>query len=146
MSAGACALDARQWAEMAALLAALKSELGGDPLAANSYEKRFGGGPAIMSATGPKRKQLDYRAQQEKDTARLNVKGGKLTHVPGVASGPGEMSAFVTRGTPDAVPSNAPSVEVYLRYRRAAESALQRETIPPEYRQPVKRYFDSIKP
>lgn len=145
MSAGACALDARQWAEMAALLAMLKSELGGLPFAANSYEKRFGGGPG-MPATGPKIEKLEYRAQQDRNTARLNVQGGKPTHVPGVASGPGETPAFVTRGAPDAVSSSAPSVEVYLRYRRAAESALQRETVPPEYRQPVKRYFDSIKP
>lgn len=145
MSAGMCALDARQWAEMAALLAMLKSELGGLPLAESSYEKRFGGGPG-MPATGPKIEKLEYRAQQDKDTARLNVKGGKPTHVPGVASGPGETPAFVTRGAPDVVPSSAPSMEVYLQYRRAAESALQRETVPPEYRQPVKRYFDSIKP
>jgi len=99
-----------------------------------------------MPATGPRIEKLEYRAQQDKDTARLNVKGGKFTHVPGVAGGPGEAPAFVTRGAPDAVPSGAPSMEVYLQYRRTAESALQRETIPPEYRQPVKRYFDSIKP
>ncbi|MCS6830665.1 MAG: hypothetical protein RMM08_08825 [Armatimonadota bacterium] len=145
MSAGACALDARQWAEMAALLAMLKSELGGLPLAQNSYDKQFGGGPGTP-ATGPKTERLEYRAQQDQHTERLNVKGGKTAHVPGVASGPGETPAFVTRGAPDAVSSSAPSVEVYLQYRRAAESALQREVIPPEYRQPVKRYFDSIKP
>ncbi len=127
------------------MLAALKSELGGLPIAANSSEKRFGGGPGTP-ATGPRNQKLEYRAQQDGDTARLNMQGGKPTHVPGVASAPGEMPAFVTRGAPDAMPSNAPSVEVYLQYRRAAESALQRETVPPEYRQPVKRYFDSIKP
>jgi hypothetical protein len=66
--------------------------------------------------------------------------------VPGVAIAPGEQPAFVTRGAPDAVSSGVPSYEVYLQYRRAAESALQRETVPPEYKQPVKRYFDSIKP
>jgi hypothetical protein len=143
--AGACALDARQWAEIAAMLALLKSELGGLPVAQNSYEKRFGGGPGAPH-TGPKIEKLEYRAQQDKDTARLNVKGGKVTHVPGVATGPGELPAFVTRGSPDAVSSGAPSYDVYVQYRRAAESALQRETIPPEYRQPVKRYFDSIKP
>lgn len=145
LSAGMCALDARQWAEMAALLAALKNEMGGLPLAINSYEKRFGGGPG-MPATGPKRDRLEYRAQEDKDTARLNVEEGKFTHVPGVASGPGETPAFVTRGAPEAALSEAPSYEVYIQYRRAAESALQRETVPPEYRQPVKRYFDSIKP
>lgn len=142
MSAGMCALDARQWAEIAALLAMFKSELGGHQ---GSYEKRFGGGPGIP-ATGPKTEKLEYRAQQDKDTARLNVKGGQPTHVPGVASGPGETPAFVTRGAPDVVPSSVPSAEVYLQYRRVAESALQRETVPPEYKQPVKRYFDSIKP
>lgn len=140
-----CALDARQWAEMAMLLAALKNEVGGLPLAMNTYEKQFGGGPGTP-ATGPKRDKLEYRAQEDKDTARLNVKGGKFTHVPGVASGPGETPAFVTRGAPEAVLSGTPSYEVYIQYRRAAESALQRETVPPEYRQPVKRYFDSIKP
>lgn len=99
-----------------------------------------------MPATGPKIEKLEYRAQQDKDTARLNVKGGRFTHVPGVAGGPGESPAFVTRGAPDAVSSSTPDMEVYLQYRRAAESALQRETVPPEYRQPVKKYFDSIKP
>jgi len=143
--AGACAIDARQWAEMAAMLALLKSELGGLPVAQTSYEKQFGGGPGVP-ATGPKRERLEHRPQQDKDTAHLNVKGGKFTHVPGVASGSGELPAFVTRGAPDVVSSGAPSYEVYIQYRRAAESALQRETIPPEYRQPVKRYFDSIKP
>ncbi len=130
---------------MAALLAALKSEMGGLPVAMNSYEKRFGGGPGLP-ATGPKLEKLEYRAQQDKDTARLNVKGGKFTQVPGVASGPSETPAFVTRGAPDAVSSGTPSYDVYIQYRRAAESALQRETVPPEYRQPVRRYFDSIKP
>ncbi len=126
-------------------LAMLKSELGGLPVALNSHEKRFGGGPGTP-ATGPKRDQLEYRPQQDANTARLNVPGGKPTHVPGLATGPGETPAFVTRGAPDAVQSGAPSYDVYIQYRRAAESALQRETIPPEYRQPVKRYFDSIKP
>jgi hypothetical protein len=143
--AGACALDARQWAEIAAMLALLKSELGGLPVAQNSYEKRFGGGPGAPH-TGPKMEKLEYRAQQDKDTARLNVKEGKPIHVPGVVTGIGEQPAFVTRGAPDAVSSGVPSYEVYLQYRRAAESALQRETVPPEYKQPVKRYFDSIKP
>ncbi|MCS7309677.1 MAG: hypothetical protein RMK92_03550 [Armatimonadota bacterium] len=146
MSAGACALDARQWAEMAAMLAMLKSELGsGMSPAQNAHEKRFGAGPG-MPATGPRNQKLEYRAQQDANTARLREKGGKPTHVPGVATGPGEMPAFATRGAPDVVPSGAPSMEVYLQYRRAAETALQRETVPPEYRQPVKRYFDSIKP
>jgi hypothetical protein len=143
--AGACALDARQWAEMVAMLALLKSELGSLPVAQNSYEKRFGGGPGAPH-TGPKMEKLEYRAQQDKDTARLNVKEGKPIHVPGVVTGIGEQPAFVTRGAPDAVSSGVPSYEVYLQYRRAAESALQRETVPPEYKQPVKRYFDSIKP
>lgn len=127
------------------LLAALKNEVGGLPLAVNTYEKQFGSGPG-MPATGPKRDRLEYRAQQDKDTARLNVKGGKFTQVPGIANGPGETPVFVTRGAPEAVLSETPSYEVYIQYRRAAESALQRETVPPEYRQPVKRYFDSIKP
>jgi hypothetical protein len=127
------------------MLAVLKSELGGLPFAQNSYEKQFGGGPG-MPAPGPKLEKLEYRAQQDPNTARLRVQDGKVTHVPGVASGQGEQPAFVTRGAPDAVSSSAPSYEVYLQYRRAAESALQRETVPPEYKQPVKRYFDSIKP
>lgn len=141
-----CALDARQWGEIALLLAALKSDMGaGIPVAVNTHDKRFGGG-AATPASGPRNQRLEYRAQQDPNTARLNVKGGKPTHVPGVATGPGETPAFVTRGAPDAVASSAPGYEVYIQYRRAAESALQRETIPPEYRQPVKRYFDSIKP
>ena len=127
------------------LIAALKGEMGGLPVPVNSGEKQFGGGPSTP-ATAPRRDTLDYRAQQDANTARLNVPGGKPTHVPGVATGPGETPAFVTRGAPDVVPSGAPGYDVYLQYRRAAESALQRETIPPEYRQPVKRYFDSIKP
>lgn len=144
-SAGACALDARQWAELAMLLAALKAEIGGLPVPVNLHEKWFGGGFGTP-ATGPRRDALEFRVQQNADTARLNVKGGKPTHVPGVATGQGEMPVFVTRGAPDAVSSGVLSYEMYIQYRRAAESALQRETIPPEYRQPVQKYFDSIKP
>lgn len=108
-------------------------------------DKRFGGGPP-GAGVSPDVNKLEYRAQQDKDTARLNVKGGRPTHVPGIASGPGETPAFVTRGAPDVASSQVPTYEVYIQYRRAAESALQREIIPPEYRKPVEKYFDSIKP
>lgn len=133
---------------MAAALALLKSELGGIPIAQSENQqqgKQFGAGVGTP-ATGPKNQRLEYRAQQDENTARLQGRGGKPTHIPGVATGPGEMPAFVTRGAPDVVPSGAPSREVYLQYRRAAETALQRENVPPEYRQPVRRYFDSIQP
>lgn len=39
-----------------------------------------------------------------------------------------------------------PYYEVYDSYKREAEEALNKETIPPAYKQQVKDYFESIQP
>lgn len=50
-----------------------------------------------------------------------------------------------TKGAPDATaPSSVPYTKVYASYSKAAENALEKEQVPPAYRQRVKKYFSSL--
>ncbi len=43
-------------------------------------------------------------------------------------------------------PTTRPRAEILSRYRQITEEALSRESIPPDYREQVKTYFDSLQP
>lgn len=56
-----------------------------------------------------------------------------------------EMQQSMT-GDPEAARSNAPYYQVYQTSKKAAESTLNKESIPAAYKKQVRDYFDSIKP
>jgi hypothetical protein len=51
-----------------------------------------------------------------------------------------------TKGEAKGGQVKTPYYEVYESYKRDAEEAVGRESVPPAYKQPVKDYFESIKP
>jgi hypothetical protein len=56
-----------------------------------------------------------------------------------------ELQTSMT-GDPEPARSNAPYYQVYRTSKRAAESTLDKESIPAAYKRQVRDYFDSIKP
>jgi hypothetical protein len=58
----------------------------------------------------------------------------------------GEMEQLRTRTEAKGGPVKTPYYDVYESYKKDAEDAVSREAVPPAYREPVKNYFDSIKP
>jgi len=67
--------------------------------------------------------------------------------VPGKRSTPNPGPAITYQAGPDgAQRSTVPYYRAYAQARRTAESAVERENIPAEYRRQVKEYFESIKP
>jgi hypothetical protein len=69
------------------------------------------------------------------------------TKIPGQIGDSGEAYSVSILGEPDQ-PGKAkvPYYEVYSDYQKSAESALDREEVPPAYRDKVKDYFTSLKP
>ena len=56
----------------------------------------------------------------------------------------GEMGTRPIRSGPGHSPATSPYYSVYESYERAASEALAKEEIPPEYRQQVRDYFESL--
>lgn len=55
------------------------------------------------------------------------------------------FSAGETTGAPDsASPATVPYTDVMSNYKKAAETALSKEKVPPAYRNRVKDYFSSL--
>jgi hypothetical protein len=77
---------------------------------------------------------------------------GKLKPTDNVVKAPSNMgksgmvfSAGETTGAPDSASAgNVPYTDVLPDYKKAAESALSKEKVPPAYRNRVKDYFSSL--
>ena len=66
--------------------------------------------------------------------------------VQGVRNDNGNEMQISMTGDPDSAKSNAPYYQVYSASKKAAESALNKESIPAAYKQQIRDYFESIKP
>lgn len=85
------------------------------------------------------------------DDANTGPKG-KLNDVKDVSHSPSALgdsgtvfSAGTSKGAPTASsPAAVPYTEVYSNYKKSAESALNKEKVPPAYRNRVKDYFSSL--
>ena len=101
-----------------------------------------GGGVSKQKSnrTGDKRRWMDDWANRlpktQKNVSRINGKWGKE----------GETEQLQTRGEAQNGPVKTPYYEVYESYKKDAEDAISKEVVPPAYKQPVKDYFDSLKP
>ncbi|MBV9866622.1 MAG: hypothetical protein JO316_14805 [Abitibacteriaceae bacterium] len=51
-----------------------------------------------------------------------------------------------TQGDSQGGQVKTPYYKVYESYKKDAEDAVSKDVVPPEYKQPVKDYFDSLKP
>jgi hypothetical protein len=72
--------------------------------------------------------------------------GQNSTRVTGKRGQKGKETVTYIKGAPDQANATVPYYDVYGRYAPAAESALNREDIPANYKKQVKSYFDSIAP
>lgn len=138
--------EAERWARIAANLAMLKSEMAipSAQVGANTKSPSAGIGAASSRIASDR---LEYRPQRSSDTSQLLPPEGPVQRVRGIPRlTPQDQPLAVTRGAPDIAPSIVPDARVYLRYQQAAERAIQREWIPPEYRQPVRQYFEALRP
>lgn len=112
-----------------------------------------GAAGAYMDPTkGPDNKDLNRATENHeiKDDQfnRIYAPDGKEnnTRVTGKRGTKGKETVTYIKGAPDQANSKVPYYDVYGRYAPAAESAMNREDIPANYKKQVKSYFDSIAP
>jgi hypothetical protein len=121
------------------------SGVGGGPgLGRRDHIKGFnnkGGGLSNQRAkrTGDKRRWADVWAPKLPATQK------KVSRIQGHL-GQGEIEQLQTEGDPKGGPVKTPYYDVYDTYKKDADDAVGKEVVPPAYKQPVKDYFDSIKP
>ncbi|HVF10229.1 MAG TPA: hypothetical protein VNA16_05470 [Abditibacteriaceae bacterium] len=88
----------------------------------------------------------DKRRWEDVWSDRLPKTRKKIERIKGKWGNEGETEQLPTRGEAQSGPVKTPYYEVYESYKKDAEDAVSKETIPPAYKQPVKDYFDSLKP
>ena len=108
----------------------------------NAQGVQKGGGVSNKKSarTGDKRRYADVWSD------RLPKTRAKIDRVKGKWGGSGEIEQMPTKGEAQGGQVKTPYYEVYESYKRDAEEAVGRESVPPAYKQPVKDYFESIKP
>ncbi len=107
---------------------------------ANGVQKGGGVSNKKSERTGDKRRYADVWSD------RLPKTHAKIDRIKGKWGGNGEIEQMPTKGEAKGGQVKTPYYQVYESYKRDAEEAVGRESVPPAYKQPVKDYFESIKP
>lgn len=104
--------------------------------------QKSGGGVSRMKTnrTGDKRHWADEWSDRLPKTRK------KLDRITGKMGSSGEVEQLPTRTEAKGGQVNTPYYDVYENSRKDAEDAVSREQVPPALKQPVKDYFDSLKP
>ena len=108
----------------------------------NNAAGNLGGGVSKVKAarTGDKRRYADeWSSSLPKTRAQIDRLKGKW-------GGSGEVEQMPTKGESKGGQVRTPYYDVYESGKRDAQDAVNSERVPPEYKQPVKDYFESIKP
>lgn len=108
----------------------------------NAQGVQSGGGVSDKKST----RTGDKRRYQDVWSDRLPKTRQKIDRVKGKWGGNGEIEQMPTKGEGKGGQARTPYYEVYESYKRDAEDAVSRDSVPPAYKQPVKNYFESIKP
>lgn len=108
----------------------------------NARGSKSGGGVSNIKSkrTGDKRRWADVWSDRVPATRK------KIDRVQGKYGEEGETEQLPTRTEAKGGPVKTPYYEVYESYKKDAEDAVSKEAVPPAYKQPVKDYFESIKP
>ena len=108
----------------------------------NSKGSQSGGGVSQSKAkrTGDKRRWADVWSDRLPKTRK------GLDKITGKMGANGEMEQLQTQTEAKGGKASAPYYDVYESYKKDAEDAVAREAVPPAYKQPVKDYFESLKP
>jgi hypothetical protein len=108
----------------------------------NATGSQSGGGVSDKKSkrTGDKRRWEDVWSDRVPATRK------KIDRVQGKYGEEGETEQLPTRTEAKGGSAKTPYYEVYESYNKDAEDAVNKEKVPPAYKQPVKDYFESIKP
>lgn len=87
----------------------------------------------------------DKRRYEDAWTNQLNATQKKLSKIKGKWGGSGEVEQLPTKGEGKGGQSSTPLYDVGQSYKKDAEDAVSRDSVPPAYKQPVKDYFDTFK-
>lgn len=97
--------------------------------------------------SGSKSKRTgDKRRWADAWSSRLPKTHQKIDRITGKYSKDGETEQLQTQGDGQNGQAKTPYYNVYESYKKDAEDAVSKDAVPPEYKQPVKDYFDSLKP
>ena len=101
-----------------------------------------GGGLSNQHAksTGDKRRWADDWASTLPGTRK------QKDRIFGKLNKNGEIEQIQVEGNAKGGQVKTPYYDVYSTYKKEADDAVGKEVIPPAYKQPVRDYFDSIKP
>lgn len=101
-----------------------------------------GGGLSNQRAksTGDKRRWADVWA------SKLPATRKQKDRIFGKLNKNGEIEQIQVEGDAKGGSVKTPYYDVYSTYKKEADDAVGKEIIPPAYKQPVRDYFDSIKP
>ncbi len=101
-----------------------------------------GGGVSKIKSTrtGDKRRWADVW------TDRLPKTRQQIDRITGKLGDSGEMQQLPTKTEAKGGTARTPYYNVYESYKKDAEDAVAKDTVPPAYKQPVKNYFESLKP
>ncbi len=87
----------------------------------------------------------DKRRYEDAWTDQLTATQKKLSKIKGKWGGQGEVEQLPTKGEGKGGQSSTPLYDVGQSYKKDAEDAVSRDSVPPAYKQPVKDYFDTFK-
>jgi hypothetical protein len=108
----------------------------------NATGSASGGGVSDKKSkrTGDKRRWEDVWSDRVPATRK------KIDRIQGKYGEEGETEQLPTKTEAKGGSAQTPYYEVYESYNKDAEDAVNKEKVPPAYKQPVKDYFESIKP
>jgi hypothetical protein len=109
----------------------------------NAQRVGKGGGVSNMRTL---RRSGDSRRWGDVWSDRLPKTQKKMDRITGKMGNNGEVEQLPTRTEAEGGPVRTPYYDVYESYKKDAEDAVSKEVVPPAYKQPVKEYFDSLKP
>jgi hypothetical protein len=103
-----------------------------------------GGGGGVSKQRGAS--SNDSRRWEDVWSDKLPQARKQVDRVRGKMGDKGEAEQWQTQGEARGGTARTPYYDVYESYRRDAEDAIARESVPPAYRDSVKEYFDRVKP
>ena len=106
----------------------------------NAQGVRGGGGVSKKKS----RRTGDKRRYEDAWTDQLTATQKKLSKIKGKWGGSGEVEQLPTKGEGKGGQASTPLYDVEQSYKKDAEDAVSRESVPPAYKQPVKDYFDTF--
>ena len=108
----------------------------------NAQGVQSGGGVSKLKA----KRTGDKRRWQDVWTDRLPKTRQKIDRITGKLGDNGEMEQLPTKTEAKGGSARTPYYNVYESYKKDAEDAVAKDAVPPAYKQPVKNYFESLKP